>query len=166
MKTIIAGSRRINDYTIVKEAIKESGFEITQVVSGGAQGPDKLGEQYAREFNISIFQFIPQWKKYGKKAGMLRNIDMGDYSEALVAIWDGKSNGTNHMIDYAKKKGLKVFVKIVEFKISEDWIKLSNVEILDPDGWNRKNFQFSWYEEEITKREFERRPMTSTINWN
>ena len=112
MKTIIAGSRGINDYSIVRQAILESRFEITEIVSGGAYGVDTLGERYARENNIPIKRFLPDWNKYGKKAGILRNQEMGDYADALIAIWDGKSRGTKFMIDYAKKKGLRVFVKM------------------------------------------------------
>lgn len=110
MKTIIAGSRGVTDYNIVLEAIKQSGFEITEVVSGTARGVDKLGERYAVENVIPITRFVPDWNKYGKRAGFLRNAEMGDYAEALVAVWDGESRGTKQMIDYATKKGLKVFV--------------------------------------------------------
>lgn len=110
MKTIIAGSRGVTDYNIVLEAIKQSGFEITEVVSGTARGVDKLGERYAVENVIPITRFVPDWNKHGKRAGFLRNAEMGDYADALVAVWDGESRGTKQMIDYAIKKGLKVFV--------------------------------------------------------
>jgi len=114
MKVIIAGSRTINDYQIVKDSILESKFKITEIVSGGAKGPDKLGEQYAEEFNIPVKKFIPDWNREGKKAGILRNIEMGNYANALIAIWDGESKGTKHMIQYATKKELKVFTKITQ----------------------------------------------------
>ena len=114
MKVIVAGSRTITDYKIVKDAVKESGFNITEVVCGKARGVDLLGETYGKENNISIKYFTPDWKTYGKKAGMIRNKMMGDYSHALIAIWDGKSPGTRGMIKYAEKKGLKVFVKITD----------------------------------------------------
>lgn len=162
MKTIIAGSRRITDYEIIKESIKESPYSISEIVSGGARGVDKLGEKWAWENNIPIRQFPAEWNN-GKKAGFLKNAEMGDYADTLIAIWDGKSNGTKHMIDYATKKCLNVFVKIIEFKTSEEWDKSCNFEIIDPDGWDRTNLQFSWYEEEITKREFEVRLIHSTI---
>lgn len=37
-------------------------------------------------------------------------MDMGDYGEALLAFWDGRSPGTRMMIDIARKKGLRVVV--------------------------------------------------------
>ncbi len=112
MKTIIAGSRTIKDYSIILEAIKLSSFIITTVISGGAVGVDKFGEQYAKENDVPIIQMIPDWS-LGKRAGILRNIDMANIGEALIAIWDGKSKGTEHMIKEATKKKLKVFVHIV-----------------------------------------------------
>lgn len=113
MKVIVAGSRTITDYKIVEDAINESGFNITEVICGKAKGVDLLGEIYGKENNISIKYFTPDWKTYGKKAGMIRNKMMGDYSHGLVAVWDGESPGTRGMIKYAKKKGLSVFVKII-----------------------------------------------------
>lgn len=46
MRTIIAGSRSITDYALIQKAVSESGFEITEVVSGGAIGVDRLGERW------------------------------------------------------------------------------------------------------------------------
>lgn len=111
MKTIVAGSRDITGFNIVEQAIRDSGFEITELVSGGARGVDRLGEKYAKEHNIPIKQFIPDWDKFGKSAGHKRNSQMADYADALVAIWDGVSKGTAGMIADATQKGLKVYVK-------------------------------------------------------
>lgn len=112
MKTIIAGTRTINDYNMVLKAIKDSNFVITEIVSGGAEGPDKLGEVYANANQIPIKHFLADWKTFGKSAGPIRNIEMGDYADALIAIWDGESAGTRQMISYAQKKRLKIFIKI------------------------------------------------------
>lgn len=110
MKTIIAGSRTITDYEIVKKAIRDSGFEISEVVSGTASGVDRLGERYARENGLPIRQFPAEWNEYGKAAGPIRNVQMAEYADALIAIWDGCSSGTRHMIKAAEKNDLKIFV--------------------------------------------------------
>jgi hypothetical protein len=110
MITIIAGSRYGVTYQDVLNAINESGFDITEVVSGTAKGADTFGELYSEQNNIPLSNFIPQWKTLGKKAGIVRNCDMGDYADALIAVWDGKSKGTKHMIETATNKGLKVYV--------------------------------------------------------
>lgn len=110
MKTIIAGSREGFDIKDVYNSVNRSGFEITEVVSGAARGVDRLGEQWAKEHGITIKQFLPDWDGLGKKAGHVRNREMGDYADALIALWDGESKGTKGMIEYAQKKGLQVFV--------------------------------------------------------
>lgn len=110
MKTIIAGSRSITDPAAVIAAVAESGFQITEVVSGAAHGVDRLGEEWARRHEIPIVQFPPDWNKYGRGAGVIRNNEMAAYAEALVAIWDGSSHGTYHMVNAARERGLKVFV--------------------------------------------------------
>lgn len=111
MKVIVAGSRGVKDYRVVKDAIIESGFYITTLVSGMAKGVDELGVKFALENNIPIEEHYPNWKKYGKKAGCLRNIKMAKSgAEALIAVWDGESTGTKNMIDEAIKRGLSIFV--------------------------------------------------------
>ena len=111
MKVIIAGSRTINDYLIVYNAIQQSNFDITEVISGGCRGPDLLAEQWAKEYNIPIKRFDANWKKYGKSAGPIRNIDMilKGHAEALILIWDGKSPGSKNMKEQAKKYNLKIY---------------------------------------------------------
>ena len=112
MKTIIAGSRDITDYNMLLFAIEQIDWEITTVISGGAAGVDKLGEQWAAEnLRKDKLKIVPaEWRKYGKQAGYLRNVKMAEKAEALLAIWDGKSKGTGHMIDIAQEKGLKIYV--------------------------------------------------------
>ena len=107
MKTIIAGGRNVTTYSFVEEAVKQSGFSITEVVSGCARGADTLGENYAAKHNIPVKKFPADWS-LGKSAGYLRNLDMGNYGDALIAFWDGQSKGTKHMIDIALEKNLNV----------------------------------------------------------
>jgi len=115
VKTIIAGSRGIDEYQLVIEAIQESGWydDITEVVSGAASGPDTLGARWANNSKIPVKWFPAQWKLYGKRAGFIRNKEMADYSEALIAVHDGRSRGTQNMIDLATQLGLKVYVKTI-----------------------------------------------------
>jgi len=110
MKVIIAGSREGFVARNVFEAIEESKFKITEVVSGGARGVDRDGEYYAKLNNIPIKQFIPDWDKDKKAAGHIRNRQMGDYADALIAVWDGKSLGTKGMIDYMIKLNKPLYV--------------------------------------------------------
>lgn len=114
MKVIIAGSRTIRsvDHALgmVRDAVAQSGFQIAEVVSGMAQGIDCAGWYWAKDQNIPIKEFPADWYTHGKAAGPIRNNQMAEYADALIAIWNGQSRGTKHMIEAAKKRGLKVFV--------------------------------------------------------
>ncbi len=111
MKTIIAGGRDIINPNFLEKAIQQSGFNISEVVCGGARGADDLGRKWTANGNrIPLKLFPANWIKYGKGAGFIRNKQMADYGEALIALWDGKSKGTKNMIEIAYKKGLKVFI--------------------------------------------------------
>jgi hypothetical protein len=112
MKVIIAGSRDILNRDVVENAIIESGFEITEVVSGGARGVDSIGEWWAREKKIPVKRFAPDWNKHGKAAGPIRNQQMAEYADALIAVWNG-SRGTKDMITQAAHRNLRVYIKRV-----------------------------------------------------
>lgn len=122
MKTIVAGSRSINNYSLVMHNllhIEHDGFEITEIVSGRARGVDKLGESFAKERKKPVKEFLADWKMHGKAAGYIRNKKMAKYADALVAFWDGDSKGTKHMINLAREEGLKVWI----FIVSEDGVE-------------------------------------------
>jgi hypothetical protein len=125
MRTIIAGSRWIIDYQQLEFAISSAGWEPTTVLSGCAKGPDLLGEVWANSHQIPLIRYPANWDEHGKYAGMLRNIQMAENAEALIALWDGESSGTSHMIETAYEHGLQVYVrkvKLVErFNPNEVW---------------------------------------------
>lgn len=110
MRTIIAGSRTIKDRAVVERAIADSEFVITSVVCGGAVGVDYLGYCWANDHNIPVAHFPAEWDKYGRSAGCRRNEQMGASADALIAVWDGKSRGTAHMIRTANARGLAVHI--------------------------------------------------------
>ena len=113
MKTIIAGCRTYHNYDTLLEAIAESNWQISQVVSGGAKGVDRLGEEYATAMNLPLHIYEADWERHGRAAGPLRNAKMAENAEALIALWDGKSRGTKNMIETATKRGLIVYVKMI-----------------------------------------------------
>ena len=118
MTVIIAGSRTCKKYSIVKEAMKLSGFKPTLIISGTATGADRLGERWAIDNNVPIERCPADWSQ-GKGAGYRRNEEMAAKADALVCCWDGKSKGSKHMIDIAKRAGLKVFVHEFNLEVPE-----------------------------------------------
>jgi hypothetical protein len=116
IRVIIAGSRKFNNYTVLKEKCDKilSKFKFVTIISGGANGADHLGEKYAVE-NLHQLEIIrADWDTHGKSAGYLRNVKMAENADSLIAFWDGKSKGTEHMINIAKEKKLKV--RIIKYE--------------------------------------------------
>lgn len=117
LRVIIAGSRGFSDYYLLKKKmihfLSRYKPEEIEIVSGGANGADKLGERFAEEYGCLVKQFIPDWDTFGKRAGYMRNWDMAKYADACVVYWDSRSKGTKHMIDLAIREGL--MLKIVKY---------------------------------------------------
>jgi hypothetical protein len=108
MKVAVIGSRNFNDYEKVKQVLSTK--NITLLVSGGAKGADTLGQKYAEEHDIETKIFLPDWEKYGKKAGFLRNSDIINESELVIAFWDGFSKGTLDSLKKAKKENKNILI--------------------------------------------------------
>ena len=117
MRVIVAGSREIRDIDLVFFAMASSKFPIRTVISGGARGVDTLGEQIAKKYNINLEIYPADWNTHGKSAGYKRNELMASKAEGLVAIWDGQSRGTKHMIDIAKRYQLKIYVYNITLRL-------------------------------------------------
>lgn len=112
MRVIIAGGRDFNDYKILCKVCDHMLSKSTsiEIVSGAAKGADSLGEQYAIDRLLVLKEFPADWS-IGKSAGYIRNKQMAQYADALIAFWNGKSKGTKHMIELAKSNGLKVKIQ-------------------------------------------------------
>ena len=81
-------------------------FVPDTIVSGGAKGVDTYAKKYAIKNNIPIIEFLPDYRKYGRKAPLMRNLQIVDNCDFLLAFWDGISRGTKFTIDYAEKRGV------------------------------------------------------------
>lgn len=99
----VVGGRDFQDYELLKRELNR--YQIDKIISGGANGADKLAENYCEDYNIPIRIYYPQWDKYGKAAGTIRNRKIIDNSDEIIAFWDGKSKGTKNSISLARKLG-------------------------------------------------------------
>lgn len=114
MITIIAGSRHGPNVRDVTEAVRLCGWAPSVIISGGARGGDEAGQHWASMHGVPVVIHKANWNLPGggidRGAGHKRNVKMAERSDALIAIWDGKSPGTNHMIQTALARGLRVYV--------------------------------------------------------
>ncbi len=83
-----------------------------EIVSAKAKGADTLGEEYAKNKKLPIAEFPPDWKRYRKVAGPIRNGEMAEYADMAIVFWNGNTHqsGSKNMIDQSVKKGLPTFV--------------------------------------------------------
>ena len=111
-RVIIAGTRTFNDYNLLKESceylLRES-MKKQQIiiVSGHARGTDTMGERFAKEHGLPCEYYPANWQIHGRAAGPIRNKEMANNADALIAFWDGQSRGTLSMINLARKMGCK-----------------------------------------------------------
>ena len=120
MKVAIVGDRDVTDYSMIEKAVKQSGFEITEVVSGGAKGVDSLAVRWAQDNGIPYIEFKADWndiyaagaiiktnkwgRKYNANAGFARNSKIVNYAEAVIAIQpNGPTSGTQDTVKKTKK---------------------------------------------------------------
>lgn len=108
----VVGSRTFTNYELLKDTLTKicQDMHVKQIVSGGAIGADSLARRFAIENHIPILELKPDWKKFGKAAGMLRNTDIIKQSDIVVAFWDHVSPGTRDSINKAKQMGKQCHV--------------------------------------------------------
>lgn len=115
---IIAGSRTIQDKSKLMTIIANDDFcqWMDELVHGGAKGVDTIAEEIIREHwdDTEVTVFEPDWDEHGKAAGPIRNQEMAEYADKLLAIWDGESSGTHDMIDKALDAGLDIHIENLE----------------------------------------------------
>lgn len=110
MKVAVIGSRGLS-VSDLGRCLPEN---TTEIVSGGAKGVDTSAREYALSHGIKLTEFLPEYTKYGRSAPLKRNITIIEYSDIVLAFWDGKSRGTKFVIDNCRKFGVEVRVYIMD----------------------------------------------------
>jgi len=111
----IVGSRSFSDFDLLDSFILQhiDIKKIDGIISGGATGTDKLAEHFAAKYLLPIEIILPDWKLYGKKAAIIRNIEIVKKADFILAFWDGKSKGTAFIIKEAKRKNKGYLLEVV-----------------------------------------------------
>lgn len=109
MRVAIVGSRKLN-FPIPESCIPKN---TTQIISGGARGIDTSARRYAQKHNIQILEFLPNYDLYGRSAPIIRNNIIVENAELVIAFWDGKSKGTQYVINRCRKTNTPIRVYTV-----------------------------------------------------
>lgn len=120
MRLCIAGSRDLLPHVdeIEAEVFKlerNLGRQVVTLINGGARGVDAQALLWLDRYRptVHLIRHLPDYQKYGKHAPLMRNILMGAESDALLAFWDGKSTGTDHMVNVVGRRMFKLPVFVV-----------------------------------------------------
>ena len=122
MRVAVIGSRNLT----VDNLSKFLPVNTTEIVSGGARGIDTCARRFAVENSIPLVEFLPKYEIYGKRAPLVRNTQIVEYADMVVAFWNGKSKGTMFTVNYAKKHGKTVYVYIKSFNDDCDFVLWQN----------------------------------------
>jgi len=112
----VVGSRTYNneDYSLnnILETLKKENLNIENIIvfSGGAKGVDTIAAKSMKEMGAKVNEIIPNWKKYRKAAGIVRNKELVGNADIVIAFWDGRSRGTKNSINLAQKYKRKLYV--------------------------------------------------------
>lgn len=106
MKVAVIGSRGLKVDNL-GEYLPEG---TTEIISGGAKGIDTCAREYAVSHGIKLTEFLPEYKKYGRNAPLLRNISIIERADLVLAFWDGKSRGTKFVIDRCYDVGKRIYI--------------------------------------------------------
>ena len=84
--------------------------DTTEIISGGARGVDTSARLYAHDHGIKLTEFLPNYEKYGRKAPLIRNMDIINSADLVLAFWDKKSNGTRFVIKKCREIGKQIIL--------------------------------------------------------
>lgn len=115
-RVIVCGSRRWSDRKKIADALAdlvlERGYRYPHpvIVHGNAKrGADRIAEEEAGKAGLLTEPHPADWERYGKAAGPIRNEKMAKLgADVCIAFWDGRSTGTAHMMEMARKHGIPV----------------------------------------------------------
>ncbi|PZM82128.1 DUF2493 domain-containing protein [Candidatus Gracilibacteria bacterium] len=115
MKVIIAGPRDFKNESFIHMKLDELSkkIEISEVIHGLATGVDTFAGRWANKNNMPVLEFPAEWDKYGKRAGYIRNKQMSEVGDYLIAFYGG-SKGTGMMIEIMKKLNKPVTIVDIE----------------------------------------------------
>ena len=140
-KVAIVGSREFSRLQLVRDYVIRLSLDSeirSEIVSGGARGVDRKAEQTALSRGMTVHRKKPDYDTYGKGAPLIRNKEIAQECDRMVAFWDGQSRGTLHAIRHAEKRGKKVLV-IVETRAEAGVVWGSNTTVVSFSEWRQLN---------------------------
>lgn len=102
MRIAIVGSRNLS----VTDFLRYLPDDVDEIISGGARGVDAAVREFAMQQRIPLREFLTDYQRYGRAAPLKRNELIVSHSDLVLAFWDGKSKGTQHVIRCCRERGV------------------------------------------------------------
>jgi hypothetical protein len=111
-KVLVCGGRDFDDCVFLYRQMDKIDklYNIYCVVEGDAKGTDKMAGKWGRFRKKEVKVYPAKWKKFGKRAGPIRNLTMlEDNSDIELVISFPGGNDTRNMVDKAREKKIAVY---------------------------------------------------------
>lgn len=111
LKVAVIGSRDVGEETY-NMILRQLPKGCSQIITGGARGVDALAKRAAAALGIRCVRIPPRYQRYGRSAPLVRNIDIVENADCVLAFWDGQSKATRHALGCCIKLGkpFKIFL--------------------------------------------------------
>ena len=106
MKVAVIGSRTCD--ISLEYVIEQIPPECSMIISGGAKGIDRLAADASALLGCELCEILPDYETYGRRAPLVRNVEIIEQADTVLAFWDMSSPGTRHAIDQCLKRGIPV----------------------------------------------------------
>lgn len=119
MKVAVIGSRNCGEIT-VEQVIERLPKDAGVIISGGAVGVDSLAREAASQLGLQLIELLPNYECFGKTAPLVRNREIVEHADCVVAFWDYASNGTRQVILECLRTGKPVKVYMLDNDLKLD----------------------------------------------
>lgn len=110
MKIAVIGSRGLK----IDDLGKYLPEDTTEIILAGSESINRCAGRYALKNKIKLTKSLPGIKRNVRADPIDRDLKLIEYSDKVIAFWDGRSKGTKILIDICSDLGKDIKVYIAE----------------------------------------------------
>lgn len=108
MRVLVCGGRDFADSRLLHDTLTGLGRAFEELIEGGASGADGMAYAWADRHGLPVTTFKADWKRYGNRAGPIRNQRMLDEGKPDLVVAFPGGRGTADMVKRARAAGVRV----------------------------------------------------------
>ena len=112
MNLAVIGSRSFTDRALAFRILDRfhAAHPVACLVSGGARGADSIAHLWAMRRGVSTRIHLPDWRRHGHRAALLRNHAIIAAADTVIAFWNGASRGTAYSLRLARQRRIPTHI--------------------------------------------------------